>query len=399
MWYDGVTMSRTHIGAGIALSVMIMAGFYPVTAGAATFASARTLVVSETSTENAYLAGTDVTVAVPLGADVLAAGGTIRIAAPVGGDVLAAGGTVTVEQDVAGDVRATGGRVQITGSVAGDIVVAGGTVYVSAQAGDTRVVGGTVHVVGGSGPVTIYGADVRLSGSFAGDVRVVASDRIALEDGTIIEGSLRYDAPQEVAVPASAVIGGELIYTGSASFLPTTEQARTFAIAGAGVFLLVRMVSLLIMASLLAGLFPAFSQRIADKVLTRTPGTFALLALLGFGILVAAPVLMFLLLLSFVGAAVAGLMLLAYLLLIFIGYVYAGIIAGAALGRVLIKRSVVTWRIALLGMVLLFLVGTVPVIGGAVVFVLFLAATGAIALTAYRFAFSRSDVRIDESDI
>lgn len=397
MWYDALIMTRLTAFLGVVL-LLGVTGF-PSALAAATFGSARTLVVSEPSDQNAYLFGTDVTVAVPLGADVLASGGTVRVAAPVTGDVMAVGGTIALEHEVAGDVRAFGGRVQVTGPVSGDVVVAGGTVSVAAQAADTRVAGGTVHVAGAAGPAVIYGADVRLSGTFTGDVRVIASDRITLDEGTVIEGSLRYDAPQEVALPPSATVGGELTYTGSSAFLPTTEQAQTFAIAGAGVFLLVRMVALLIMAALFAGLFPVFSQRVVDRTLAHTPGSFALLALLGFGIVVAAPVLIVLLLLSFVGAAVAAALLLGYLLLIFVAYVYAGIIAGAALGRGLLKRSEVSWRIALLGMLLLFLVGTVPVIGGAIAAVLFLVATGAIALITYRFAFTRTDtIELDEPE-
>ena len=85
--------------------------------------------------------------------------------------------------------------------------------------------------------------------------------------------------------------------------------------------------------------------------------------------------------------AVAGLV--AYLLLLMLGYLYAGIIAGAALGRGLMKRQEVSWKLALLGMLVLYLVGMVPVLGGLIVFVLFLAATGAIVAIAHRFAFNR----------
>lgn len=382
-------MSRSRMSQVLAL-VLLLGGFVtPTAAQAAVFGSARTLVISETTDQNAYLVGTDVTVAVPLGADILATGGTVRLAAPIGGDAMLAGGTVQIEQSVGGDVRATGARVSVTGPVTGDLLVAGGTVYLSAEARDTRVVGGTVTVHGGAGSVVIYGADVRLSGTFGGDVRVVASDRLTLEDGTTIAGVLQYDAPQEAVIPETAAVTGGVVYTGSSLFLPTTEQAQTFAIAGAGVFLLVRMVALLIMAALLAGLFPVFTQRVADKVLTRTPGNFSLLALLGFAIVFAAPVLIILLLLSFVGAAVAVALLLGYLFLLFLAYLYAGIIAGAALGRVLLKRPEVTWRVALLGMLMLFLVGTVPMLGDIIAFVLFSVATGAIAVIAYRFVFPK----------
>lgn len=380
-------MACSRILAVILLAVVA----FPAGLSAATFANARTLVISDTPEGNVYLAGTDITVAAPLPADVLAAGGTVTLAAPVEGDALLAGGTVLVERPVAGDLRAAGAQVVVNTTVAGDLALVGGTVTASTTASEVRVLGGTVRITGAGGSAFIYGADVYLSGHFMGDVEVTASDRVTLLEGTIIEGSLRYDAPQEALIPASATILDGVTYTGASSYLPTVEQAKTFAIAGASVFLLVRIFAVLIAAALLVGLFPAFAQAVADRALARTPGRFALLTLLGFAIVFATPVFIFILLASFVGMGIAFLLLAAYLLLIMLGYLYAGVLAGAALGRGLMRREIVTWKLALLGMLVLYLIGIVPVVGGILTFILFLAATGTIVVLAHRFAFGRSE--------
>jgi len=378
--------------------LLLTASFLPTSVSASTFANARTLVISESPVDNVYLAGTDITVAAPLPFDVIAAGGTVSIAAAVAGDVMLAGGTIAIDRAVAGDVRAVGGQVIVTAPVTGDLSLAGGVVTASSTAKDTRIIGGTVRVNGSGGKAVIYGADVFLSGSFNGDVEVIASDRLTLAEGTTITGTLKYDAPQEVAIPATATVEGGVTYTGASSYLPTVEQAKTFAIAGASVFFVVRILAVLIGAALLAGLFPVFTQKVADKALTRTPGRFAILALLGFAVVFAAPVLIILLLISFVGMAVAFLLLVAYILLLMLGYLYAGIIAGSALGRGLMKRERVTWKLALLGMLALYLISTVPIIGGILTFVLFLAATGSIVAIAYKFAFSRFSDTVPSSE-
>lgn len=373
-----------------ALAAFLLIGLLtPFSAAAATYASARTLVVSEPPFDNVYLAGTDITVAAPLPLDMLAAGGTIRLAAPVAGDATLAAGTVSVERPVSGDLRVAGAQITVTAPVEGDLALAGGAIVASSTARDTRIIGASVRVTGSGGKAVIYGADVHLSGTFAGDVEVLASDRLTLAEGTVIAGTLRYDAPQEAAVPATATVAGGVTYTGASSYLPTIEEAQRFAVAGASVFFVVRVLAVLIAAALLAGLFPVFSQRVADRALARTPARFALLALLGFAVVFAAPVLILFLMLSFVGAGVAMLLLVAYLLLLLLGYLYAGVLAGAALGRGLFKRPQVTWKLALLGMLVLYLIGTVPVIGGAIASILFLAATGCIVAIAYRFAFAR----------
>ena len=59
--------------------------------------------------------------------------------------------------------------------------------------------------------------------------------------------------------------------------------------------------------------------------------------------------------------------------------------------RGLLKRSSVSWRAAVLGMFVLYLIGVIPVVGKIVILVLSAAAIGAIATISYRFAFSRSD--------
>lgn len=382
----------------IFLAIVLLAGL-PLSASAATFLTARTLVVTELIEGNAYLAGTDVSVARALPEDLMAAGGTLSLVAPIAGDVSLAGGTLTIQEAVGGDVRAAAGRIMVNAPVSGDLILAGGTITASSTALDTRIIGGTVRVSGSGGDAVLYGADVHLSGHFKGNVEVIASDTLSIEEGTIIDGTLRYDAPQEVALPETATVTGGVTYTGRSSYLPTVEEAQTFAIAGASVLLVVRIIAVLIAASLLAGLFPVFSQMVVNRTLTRTPGRFILLALLGFATVCAVPVLIFILLVSFVGIALAMLLATAYLLLLMLGYLYAGILVGAALGRGLLKKEQITWKLALLGMLALYVITTVPVFGGILAFVLFLASTGAIVAIAYRFAFGRTleDDSLEES--
>lgn len=371
------------------LTAFLIAGFaLPASLSAATFEQSRTVVISASPTQNAYLAGTDVSVAAAVPGDVLAAGGTVRIVAPVAQDIMLAGGTVRVEEPIGGDARVVGGFVSVLAPVAGDLVLAGNTVVASSSARDIRAVGGTVRIRGGGGDVSVVGATVELSGVFAGDVRVVASDKLTLAEDTVIQGALSYDAPQQIDIPEGAVVGA-VQYTGSSSFLPTAEQARTFAIAGAGVFFLVRILSVLIAAALLAGLFPLLTQRVTEYALTRTPGRFPLLVLLGFGVVVATPVLVAVLFLSFVGSAAGVLLLIAYLLMLILGYLYAGILAGGLIGQTARKGTGVSWRLALLGMLVFFLAGSIPFIGAVITLVLFLAAVGALSSVGFRSAFSR----------
>ncbi len=363
----------------------------PLAASASTLQSARTIVLSEPQSENAYLTGTDITLVAPLAGDFLAAGGTVVANGPVAGDVMLVGGTIRVDKPVGGDVRAFGGEVTVNAPVAGDLILLGGTVVASTSARDTRIAGGSVKLMGAAGPVIIYGSDVTLSGNFTGDVTIEASDNVMVAEGTHISGVLRYNAPQQIVVPPSAVIDGGALYIGSSSFLPSTEEANTFAIAGATVLFIVHLAAVLILAGLLAGLFPLFTERVVERTLVaHSPRRFVLLALLGFAIFVATPILILILLFSFVGIALALVLAAFYALLVMLAYVYAGILAGAALAHGLLKRYVVTWKEAVLGMLVLYFIGIIPVVGMLVKFILMMAALGAIASLSYLFAFRRS---------
>lgn len=364
----------------------------PLSTLAATVQADQSLDVSVSPAGNAYLAGTEVTIDAPLPADLLAAAGTLDINASVYGDLFALAGTVMLGAPVVGDVRATGGHIRIDGDVGGELALFGGIISITGKVHEVRAAGATVELRSGAdGSVTVYAGNILLAGEFNGNVRVVASDHVTLAEGTIIHGTFDYNAPQEAGIPLSAIIDGGTHYVGSASFLPTAEEARTFAIAGFGIFFAVRLVAAMLAAGLVAGLFPLFSRRIVEEALGRSLKRFVLLVLLGFGIIVATPILLLLLVTSFVGIGIAALLGALYLLLLLLAYLYAAVLVGSACMHYVLKRQGTTWKGAILGMFVLGLIGLVPTFGLTVAFVLSSAALGALTVVCYTFAFGKQN--------
>lgn len=375
-------MTRTLI---VALLLLL-----PGTVGATTVEATRSLVVSEALQGNTYLLGADVTLTAPAPADLTVAAGTVVLAAPVSGDASVAGGTVVVRRPVLGDLRVLGGQIKVEDVIAGDLFAVGGSVTVGTSTGYAWVAGGLVSFTGGSeGDVVIYGTTATLAGEFKGDVSVTVSDAVTIADGTVIHGALRYNAPQEAVIPATARITGVVEYTGS-SYLPTNEEAQNFAVFAAGLFFFIRILAVLIAVGILAGLFPRFAQAVADEVLTHTMIRFLLLTLLGFALMVATPALILILLATFAGAAVAFLVLAAYVFLLLVAYFFSAVIAGAILARGLLRRQQMLWRDAVIGMLALSVIGLIPVAGTVVFVILYATSIGAIAILFYRFAFGNS---------
>ncbi|MBP6860442.1 MAG: hypothetical protein KBC38_02700 [Candidatus Pacebacteria bacterium] len=381
-------LSSTMMMRALLFVVILLA---PATGLAASVEAGRSLVLSESPEGNVYLMGGDITVAAPIPADLHAAAGTVALTTPVAGDAALMGGTVVVGRPVAGDLRIFGGKVEVREAVTGDLFAIAGTVYVTASVGDAWAAGSDVTFSAGSrGSATAYGATVTLGGEFAEDVEVTATDTVVLLPGTVIRGKLRYNAPQEASIPASVTIDGGVEYTGT-SYLPTAEEAQIFALAGILLFFLVRILAGLIAVGILAGLFPRFSQAVADEALSKNLMHFLLMTLLGFAIMVATPALVLILLVTFAGAAIAFIMLSAYVLLMMVAYCFAAVIAGALLARAIAKRSRVLWRDAVFGMLALSLVTFVPVAGWTVFLILFAASIGVIASLFYRFSFSEEE--------
>ncbi len=374
--------------------VILVLLLVPASVFAATTVSARNLVFSShvSGVQNVYLAGMSVTVATTSPADLTVIGGSVVASAPVKGDALIAAGSLALRGNVMGDLRAIGGRVIINAPVKGDLVVLATSIYdLKAQAKNILAIGETVHLSSGSrGNVKVYGNDIYLSGHFAGNVYASALNKVVLAPHTVITGTLRYQASEVATIPLSARINGGATYTG-ASFLPTSQEAEAFALASIGIFFLVRIFGALLVAGLLAGLFPSFTQHLSKEVFENPIRHALLLILLGFGTFVAVPVLIVLLSITFIGLSIAFVLGAAYLLLLSLAFAYAGILVGALWIRTLMKRTTITWRDAVLGMLALMIFSILPIIGMLVIMLLIFLAMGAIVHVFYKATLKKQD--------
>lgn len=375
--------------------------FVPASAAAATrlavsapasFSAAQSLVATSSSPGNSYAAGASVVLTAPVAGDFLACGGSVILAAPVSGDNFILAGSISSRSSMKGDFRAVGGSIDIDESVGGDLVAIGYSVRDSDRAsGSVFIVAANATMSDGAlGPVTIYGNNVSLAGDFASDVSIVASSRVALAPGTIIRGKLAYESPDKALIPASATIAGGITYT-NAAYLPDVSTSRILAFVSIGFFIIARIIGALILAGMLAGLFPKFAEGLIGRVLRERPRDILLTELLGFAILVATPIVVAMLLLTFVGIGLALLIFVLYALLLLLSLVYAGVLLGGMFARRFIKREQILWHDGVLGMAILSLVALVPAVGLPIALLLTLFAAGLLLQTFFRFAFPRHE--------
>lgn len=376
----------------------IPAGTLAARSAPASFSAAQSLVATTSSPGNLYTIGTSVVLTAPVFGDFIALGGSVITAAPVSGDNFLFGGSVTSRAGVKGDLRAIGGSIAINEPIAGDLIAIGFSVNDDGRAqGSVFIISANATLSNGaSGPVTVYGNNVALAGDFSGDVTVVASGRLALAPDTIIRGKLSYETPDTARIPESASVLGGITYT-SASYLPDIGTSRLLAFVSIGFFLIARIVGALMLAGLLAGLFPRFAEGIVERIFVSRPRDVLLTLLLGFAIVVAAPVIIILLLLTLVGIGLALLVFILYALLLLLALMYAGIVTGNALMRIFLKREQVMWHDGVLGMAILSLVTLVPFVGPPILSLLTLFLAGTLLQVFFHAAFPREEPSSGES--
>lgn len=377
------------------LTVMLITLCMPAAALAAndsTFSAGRTVFAASSSPGNAYVAGASVTVTGATAGDLTATGGSVTLAAPVTGDALLLGGSLSSRALIDGDLRAAGGSISVEEPVRGDFVATGFSVSDSAPVlGSVFIAAAEAQLLDGAkGPVIIYGNNVALGGTFGGDVTVIASGRVTLAASTTIAGSLSYEASESAVIPDSVAIAGGVHYT-SASYLPSAGASKALAVASIGIFLFARILGTLILAGLLAGLFPRLARAVAQRAFAGRIRTTLLTMLLGFAALVATPILLLLLALTFIGIGIAALLFILYLLLVFLAFMYAGILLGSFVARRFEQRETVFWRDGVLGMFLLSIISLLPLVGMLAAFLLMMFAAGALLLLFFQFAFPHEE--------
>ena len=372
--------------------LLVPAGDFASTATPASFSAAQSLLAASSTPGHLYVAGASVVLTAPVAGDFSACGGSIITASPIAGDGLLLAGSISSRAKVAGDLRAIAGNIDIFEPIAGDLVAFGFSVRDSSRVkGSAFIIAANATLTGGaSGPVTIYGNNIALAGDFSEDVTLVASSHISLAPGTTINGKLSYEAPEAANIPDSATIMCGVTYT-NASYLPDVGTSRALAFVSIGFFLIARIIGALLLAGLLAGLFPKFAEVIIERIFRKRPRGILLTLLLGFGVVVAAPIVIILLLLTFVGIGLALLLLVLYSLLLLLALLYTGILLGGILVRRLTRRETVVWHDGVLGMLTLSLIAFVPFVGLPVVLLLSLFSTGILLQSFYRFAFPHED--------
>jgi hypothetical protein len=318
---------------------------------------------------------------------------TVPATETVRGDLVASGGTVRIDGRVEGDLVASGGQVIVAGTVTGDVLAGAGSATISGEVGgDLRVGAGQARIQGRVGEDALLGvgqATVTPGARIGGDL-IFAAGRMQM-DGAV----------------AGSVLGSTGNYTHGGSVggseqvnVQQPEEERQPTLADRTVDALRRYVSLLVIGVLLLWLLPRVFRGAADAARGRT------LVSLGVGVLGFIAVIVALMLVVLVTVLVAvvlgllglgsltgvtvfgGILVAAIAVFLFIlAVVFAAPAAvGLAVGRLLFRDQDGSFLGGLgplaLGVLVVVLVASIPLVGGWLEALLVLLGLGALLLMA-----------------
>ena len=328
-----------------------------------------TVPASETVDGNLYVFAGTITVDGTVQGDLTAFGGTINLNGSVEGDVLAAGGQLTVSGDVAGDVRMSGGTLTANDAVTGDVLAAGGTVTIGS--------GGSV-----GGDVVVAGGQVAVDGTVAGSVEGSAgaynrSGTVGGSEHVVVRQGMWWWQTEGTIVEPERDVQDDVI-----------DAVRHFVVA-------------LILGLLLVWLLPRVLRASETTLRERPAASLAggFLAFVGYLVFVIAIALLVVVLaivfgLARLGALVAidivgGVMTLGlgtFLFVLAVAFL-ADIVVGLVIGRLIMPGPELDrWReigALALGLLVVVVVTSLPVIGGIAKLAVILFGHGAVAVAAW----------------
>jgi cytoskeletal protein CcmA (bactofilin family) len=340
-----------------------------------------TIRAGETHKGNVYRVAPAISIEGTLDGDLYVTARSVRISGTVTGDVFAAGADILVTGKIEKSFRAAGANVVIDGTVEGNVLISGAN----------ATLGGNGHVLGSAevytGQFTHHGTiddSLRFTGGTAIlggkvlDDADVTADSITVEPGARVEGDLSYSTRKQMDSELRAITAGDVSYAEA----PIREKRRKDKEEkefrptkfGVGIWIAFFIASFLFGCALLA-IFKEHEPKVTQALHNDALRSFGI----GFvSILVTIAVCLSVILVITIPFIV--IYLFAYCVAVYLGKVPVAV----WLGRVILgklKRESGPYMALFVGLVVLYFVFMIPILGWVAQFVAALLGLGAMTMT------------------
>ena len=335
--------------------------------------------------DDAYVAGQNVTASGEITGDLFAAGAIVRCSSNVSQDVNLAGSVVDLFCNVGDDARLAGSIITIGGTVEDDVIAVGAMVRVLPGAvikGDLITGAGSVVIDGKvEGSVLGGGGQMVVQGNILGSV-VVQADDLQIGRNANIAGALQYTSNKEAKIDELAVIGAGIEHKIPEKPVINKQKDRGGEVSFGALFglwfvfflLKVIIASVTILVALYFGKKHILAM--TDAMLTKFP------AQLGWGFVwtITIPIASLILIFTIFGSMLGIFGLIIFALAMFIAKLLAMVGLGSWLWKVFTKASTykIDWKIVLVGVIVMSLIASIPILGWIFAAIFTLAAMGSV---------------------
>jgi cytoskeletal protein CcmA (bactofilin family) len=304
----------------------------------------------------------------------------VTITGEIGGTIVAGASSIDIDPTSAKTVWAAAGNITISGDVTRNVVLAGGQLSVNEDAYIGR------DFIGYGGKLTVEGdvvGEIRggvgqfLMAGRSGDITLTA-EQAKITSQARIAGDLIIDSSAEPVIEEGAVIAGEVKFEKREA----EEENVYFALAPFIAFMItfikiVVFVSKLIVGLLIIALFRGYTRRLIDTLNTATWKCLGW----GFVSLIVIPVAIAILFMVLVGFPIAVFGTFIYMILLYLASIFVAMAIGEKIIQLFKKKGTISLYPAfIIGLIVLFVLCWIPILGFFVRLIVLLFGSGMIVL-------------------
>jgi cytoskeletal protein CcmA (bactofilin family) len=363
--------------------ILLLASAAPV--NAVFMKSGTNLVFQEDEkiSETAFISGSSITINSDIDGDLLCAGQSVVINGNIKGDILCVAQNIKINGSVDGNVRSVAQTIEVFGKVTRNLMTASQKLVLgpkSSVGGDVIFGVQNVDFNGQIGrDLTGAGDSITISGSLLRNATITGTN-ISLADTGKIGGNIDYYIAKEstASIAQKNVKGSITKY----DIEPKTKPVSEKKIADVSKVGLAAKIVFGIISSIILGLTIVYfdskgTKKRVEQIMSRP----FVSGLIGLTALIIAPIVFFILMFTIVGVPVAFVFILFYILTLITSSLYTSVVFGkVVMTKLFHKKGTLNTQIAL-GITLLGLVSSIPVIGWTIAFFSFCVGLGASLIT------------------
>ncbi len=296
--------------------------------------------------------------------DVCAFAQSVTVSGEVGGSLFSGGATITVDAKRVKTIWAAAGKVNICGDVDKNVIIAGGSLIICEDTHigkDLRAYGGKFTVEGEIDGTIEGGVGSFVMAGRSGRVKINA-DETTIKSNAQILGDFILTSRKEPTIEEGATITGETTME-----RPEERKAEPFffALAPMVAFFItfvkiVMFIAKIIVGILLIALFKPCVRRFMDTLISKPWQS------LGWGFLgiIIIPVAVVILFAILIGYPIAILCVYLYTILFYFSSIFVGFVVGEKVIQLFRKKGEISLYLSfIVGIVVLFVLGLIPVLG------------------------------------